>query len=96
MRHSSIAAAARAMRDRGGWIVLEACVDVPAQAWEARVVIFSTAPETIAEAVEEEIAYEPGLDLRLTGCCRQTLAPDPEMGTYLCYLAPPAAAGVPM
>ena len=74
--------------------MFEVCVDVPAQRWEARSVIFITSAESVADAVEEEIEFEPELDARLTGCDRRALRPAAEMGAHLCYLATlPAARG---
>ena len=67
--------------------MLESCVDIPAQSWVVQLVIFGHSAEIVADAVAEQVAEEPGLDLRLTGCNRWTLAPDPSMGAHLCYLA---------
>jgi hypothetical protein len=41
----------------------------------------------VADAVEEELEYEPQLDARLAGCDRRTLQPDPSKGAFLCYVA---------
>ncbi|HEV3054557.1 MAG TPA: hypothetical protein VGX45_07875 [Solirubrobacteraceae bacterium] len=79
--------AAQSIIEKGGWCVVEACLDVPEQVWEARILIFDRLPEAVADAVAEEIDLDPGHDARLTGCDRRTLAPDPEMGARLCYLA---------
>jgi hypothetical protein len=79
--------AAQAILEKGGWCVVEACLDVPRQVWEARILILDRQPEGVADAVAEEIDLDPGHDARLTGCDRWTLAPDPEMGARLCYLA---------
>jgi hypothetical protein len=84
--------AAQTILGLGGWCVLEACVDVPAQRWEARVLIFGVVADAVADAVEEELGLEPERDARLTGCDRRTLHPVPEMGEYLCYLAENPAA----
>lgn len=81
------AAAADSILSRGGWCVLEVCVDVPSQHWEARAVIFDLTAEAVVAAVADEIEYEPERDARLTGCNRRTLGPDPTMGAYLCYVA---------
>jgi hypothetical protein len=91
VQRTPILAAAQAVRDHGGWAVLEACVDVPRQVWEPRLLILGDAVQTIIDAVAEEAACEPGLDLRLTGFSRVTLAPDPAIGSFLCYLAPTLA-----
>ena len=80
-------AAARSIIDRGGWCVVEACVDVPSQQWEVWALIFDLVPERVADLVEEEVEFEPYLDVRLTGCDRSTLQPDTTLGTALCYLA---------
>ncbi len=82
-----VTAAADRILDQGGWCVFEVCVDVPEQRWESRALIFDLSPVAVAEAVEHEIAYEPELDARLSGCDRRTLAPDPSMGAFLCYVA---------
>ena len=66
--------------------MVEACLDVPEQVWEARILIFNRLPEAVADAVAEEIDFIEH-DARLTGCDRRTLTPDPEMGAPLCYLA---------
>ena len=79
--------AAQAILDERGWCVLEACTDVPRQVWEARLLMFDHVADVIAETVEGEVREEPWLDLRLTGCDRVTLRPDPALGTYLCYVA---------
>lgn len=76
--------------------MLEECVDVPAQRWEARVVIFGLVAEEVADKVAVEIACESERDARLSGCDRRTLRPVPEMGAHLCYLADtPAAVAEP-
>lgn len=67
--------------------MVEACVDVPAQRWEVCALIFDLVPESVADLVEEEIEFGPGFDVRLTGCDRRTLQPDPTLGAALCYLA---------
>jgi CBS domain-containing protein len=85
-------AGAQSILDQGGWCVLEVCVDVPAQRWEARVVIFGLTAEAVADNVATEIACESERDARLTGCDRRTLRPIPAMGAHLCYLADAQAA----
>lgn len=80
-------AAARSIIGRGGWCVVEVCVDVPSQQWEVCALLFDLVAESVADVVEEEIAFEPDLDARLTGCDRCTLAPDPGLGARLCYIA---------
>jgi hypothetical protein len=66
---------------------MEVCLDVPAQDWEARILVFDLAAEAVADTVIDEIRANPELDVRLTGCSRATLAPDPDMGAELCYVA---------
>jgi CBS domain-containing protein len=95
-----VTAAAQSILDRGGWCVCEVCVDVPAQLWEPRALICHRDSEAIADAIETEIAEEPGLDARITGCDRTTLRVEPALGAHLCYLADiesaaPALAGRP-
>jgi len=80
--------AAQSILDQGAWCVLEVCVDVPTQAWEPRTLIFDLVPSAVADVVAEEVGQEPQLHARLTGCDRWTLAPDPGLGAFLCYLAP--------
>lgn len=93
---ASVLAAAQWILDQGGWCVFEVCVDVAAQRWEARVVLFDRTPAAVADSVVREVAFEPELDARLSGCDRRTLGPAPEMGRFLCYLGDPApvAGGV--
>ena len=95
---SRAVAAAQAIIDQGGWCVLEVCVDVPSQRWEARVLIFDLTAEAVADTVADEIMYEPERDARLSGCDRRTLRPDPAMGAHLCYVAEhpaPASSAAP-
>lgn len=80
-------AAARSIISGGGWCVVEACADVPSQQWQVCVLIFDLVPEIVADVVEEEIEFEPDLDVRLTGCDRSTLQPEPALGAMLCYIA---------
>jgi hypothetical protein len=84
-------AAAQSILDRGGWCVLEACVDIPRQRWEPRVLIFDLVADAVADAVEAELCDDPSCDARLTGCDRRTLCPDSALGTYLCYVTASAA-----
>jgi hypothetical protein len=92
---SRVLTAARAIIDQGGWCVLEACIDVPAQIWEVQLIVFGRVAGTVADAMAEQVEDEPGLDLRLTGCNRCTLAPDPSMGAQLCYVADLAGVWAP-
>ena len=97
MDRELITTAASAILAQRGWCVVEACTDIEQQCWEARLLVFGEDVETVIDAVAEEIECEPGVDLRLTGCCRRTLAPENGMGAFLCHLAPSSAggAGVP-
>jgi hypothetical protein len=98
VERSRAIAAARAIIGQGGWCVIEACVNVPMQLWEMQLIVFGHAADLVADAVAEQVDAEPGLDLRITGCNRWTLAPDPAMGAHLCYVADtlaPAAAWAP-
>lgn len=79
--------AAQSILDGGGWCVCEVCVDVPAQVWEPRALICHRDSEAVADAIETEIAEQPGLDVRITGCDRTTLQVQPALGAHLCYLA---------
>jgi CBS domain-containing protein len=96
LARSRVVHAAQSILARGGWCVVERCVDVPHQRWEARILIFHSVAEAVAEAVEEEIAYEPEHDARLIGCDRGTLRPNSVMGAHLIYLsAVPAVCARP-
>jgi hypothetical protein len=86
-QRADVVAAARRILDQGGWCVLEACVDVPAQRWEVAELIFDLTAEAVAEAVAEAIEEAPELDLRLSGLDQRLLEPNPAMGAYLCYVA---------
>jgi CBS domain-containing protein len=93
---SRVVAAAQSILDQGGWCVFEVCTDVPRQRWEARVLIFVLLADGVADAVAEQLDYEPFHDARLTGCDRRTLCPQADMGAYLCYVAErPAQAAIP-
>ena len=70
-------------------------MDVPSQQWEVCALLFDLVAESVADVVEEEIASEPGLDVRLTGCDRRTLAPDRGLGAPLCYVADGYVADAP-
>jgi hypothetical protein len=76
--------AAQRILAQGGWCVLEVCVDVPGQLWEPHLLLFDLVADAVADAVEDEVTHEPGLDARLTGYNRTTLAPDPGMGAFPC------------
>jgi hypothetical protein len=92
-RRARVIAGAKAILDAGGWCVFELCTDVPAQTWEAQLVIFDLTAEAVADVVGQEVAERPEHDARLTGCDRSTLAPNATMGAHLVYLAgPPAQA----
>lgn len=100
-----VISAARSILQQGGWCVLERCVDVPRQLWEPRILVFDLIPEAVADAIEEELECEAEHDARLAGCDRRTLRLDPDMGTFLCYVAessvpiaapPPGPARRPM
>ena len=83
---SRVAEAAQSILDEDGWCVVEVCVDVPAQRWEARLLICDGDPEVVADAIEQELACDWDSDLRLTGCDRRTLRPDPGKGSHLCHV----------
>jgi len=75
-----VIAAARAILDLGGWCLLEACVDIPSQRWQARLLIFDLDADAVADAVAGDIDCEPEYDVRLSGCDRRTLLPEPADG----------------
>ena len=94
LQRAAVARAAEAILDRGGWCVVEACLDVAGQRWDPQVLVCSTEAEVVVDAVFDEVWSDPTLDVRLAGCDRGTLAPDPDLGTHLCHLAAmPVAAG---
>jgi CBS domain-containing protein len=84
--------AAQSILDQRGWCINEACVDIPRQRWEPRLVMFDLSAEAIADALESEIELEPEHDARLTGVDRRTLEPIPGIGAYLYYVADDPAA----
>jgi CBS domain-containing protein len=92
---SSWVTAAQRIIDQGRWCVVQACVDVPGQRWEARLLVCDDEAEVVAGALADEVAREPGRDARLAGCDRVTLRLDPSVGTHLCHVAqtlsPPAS-----
>ena len=73
--------------DRGGCCLYEACVDIPAQLWEPRILILDISADAVADAIEEEIELEPEHDGRITGCDRHTLGTIADVDLCLCYLA---------
>ena len=79
--------AAQSILDQGGWCILERCIDISRPQWEPRILVFGLTPGAVADAIEEELEYEPEHHARLAGCDRRTLRPDAGMGAYLCYLA---------
>jgi CBS domain-containing protein len=89
-------AAAGPILDEGLWCVLEVCLDVPAQRWEPRLIVFQRDAHEVAAAVSAWIAQEPGSDVRLSGCDRSSLRPEPGVPPRLCYVAAtPAPAAAP-
>jgi CBS domain-containing protein len=91
-----VLAAARAVLDNGGWCVLEACIDVPKQRWDTRLLICAEEPEDVADAIVGEILLEPERDARIRWCDRRTLRSDPAMGSHLCYVAATPATPEPI
>jgi CBS domain-containing protein len=83
--------AAQAILDRGEGCMFEVCVNVPAQRWEGRSLILNWSAEEVAAAVQGEIAIEPDLDARLSGCDRRTLARSDGGEPDLVYVADVAA-----
>ena len=91
---AAVARAAQAVLAGGGWCVVEVCIDIAGQRWDPRVLVCSTDAEVVVDAVADEVWSDPAVDVRVAGCHRRTLAPDPDLGRYLCHLAAmPAAAG---
>ncbi|MEA2250584.1 MAG: hypothetical protein QOG70_826 [Solirubrobacteraceae bacterium] len=92
----AIAAAASPILEEGLWCVLEVCLDVPAQRWEPRLIVFRRDGREVAAAVGAWIAQEPDRDVRLSGCDRSSLRPEPGVPPRLCYVAAtPASAAAP-
>jgi hypothetical protein len=90
-RRARVVAGASAILQAGGWCVLEICTDVPAQRWEAQLLIFDLTADAVADVVAQEVADRPDHDARLTGCDRATLAPCAALGAHLVYVASPPA-----
>ncbi len=67
--------------------MIHVCVDVPAQLWEPRLVIFREDAEAVAEVVAQWTGTMPDRDVRLSGCRRTNLRPEPDAPTQLCYVA---------
>ena len=85
--HLTLLTAARCLLAEGHWCALEVCVDVPAQRWEPRLVIFAREAEVVAEVVAEEILLDGNRDARLVACDRRTLRPVLTIGAHLCHIA---------
>ncbi len=92
--HRHARTAAQAILDQGAWCVLEFCVHVPSQRWEARLLIFDLTAEAVADVVSQEIRNEAGRDARLTACDRRTLRPRLDLGAHLCFLAESSASAL--
>jgi hypothetical protein len=86
-RRRRYVAAARFVLEQGGWCVLEACVDVPRQQWDPRLLICERDPEAVADACLVEIERDPQRDARLAGRHRRTLRSEPDMGAELLHVA---------
>jgi hypothetical protein len=82
-----VLAAAQSIIDGGGWCGVERRVDVPTQRWETRLLVCDHAPDLVADALAEEIGYEPGSDARLAGYDRRTLVRNDAIATAVCYVA---------
>lgn len=89
----AIATAAEEIVARRLWCVVEACVDVPRQRWEPRLIVFRREGAAVAEAVADWTRAAPHQDVRLSGCRRTDLRPAPEAPTYLCHLAASSGPG---
>ncbi|MEA2254303.1 MAG: hypothetical protein QOG35_348 [Solirubrobacteraceae bacterium] len=92
----AIARAAGPILDEGLWCVLEVCLDVPAQRWEPRLIVFRRDRREVAAAVGAWVAQEPDRDVRLSACDRSSLRPEPGVPPRLCYVAAtPASTAAP-
>ncbi len=87
LERADVARAAETILGRGGWCVVEVCLDVAGQRWDPRVLVCSAEAEVVVDTVFDEVRSDPTVDVRLAGCDRRTLAPDPDLGTHLCHLA---------
>lgn len=87
MNREAIAAAAEEILEAGFWCVLEACIDIPRQVWERRLVIFRDDGDAVADVVAEWVDSMPHRDARLSGCARDSLRSVFTAPTHLCYLA---------
>ena len=79
--------AAAAILRRGLWCVVEVCVDVPAQAWEPRLIIFRDSVGGVADAVTDWIGDFPGCDARVSGYSRAGLRRIDDAPAALCHIA---------
>jgi hypothetical protein len=84
---AAIIAAAEEIVARRLWCVVEACVDVPGQRWEPRLVVLRRDGAAVAEAVADWTRSAPDQDVRLAGCRRTDLRVMPDAPTHLCYVA---------
>jgi hypothetical protein len=84
---AAIIAAAEEIIARRLWCVVEACVDVPRQRWEPRMIVLRRDGVAVAEAVADWTRSVPDQDVRLTGCRRTDLRMIPDAPTHLCYVA---------
>jgi hypothetical protein len=91
-RRADVIDAARAIVARGRWCAIEVCRDVPEQRWEPRLLICLPDPLVIADALEEWIAAEDGLDVRVAGYSRDGLRRDEGGPVLLCHVAGLAVA----
>ena len=78
--------AAREIVDAGLWCTVELCTDVPAQAWEPRLVICRTDLGEVLEAVEGWIHDVPECDARIAGYTRGTLRRVADAPVALCHV----------
>ena len=58
--------------------------------------VFDLTPDQVADVVEEEIALDPSLDVRLTGADRFALRADPSLVALLCWSADPDVEAGPL
>lgn len=82
-----VVAAAQSIIDGGGWCGVERRVGTANQRWETRLLVCDHAPDVVADALAEEIGYEPGSDARLAGYDRRTLVRNDAIATAVCYVA---------
>jgi hypothetical protein len=84
-------AAADAILRAGLWCVIERGDEAAPTGWDPRLIICSTEPGDIAEAIARRVATVPSRSERIAGYTRDTLVRVESAPTALCYVAEPLA-----